>query len=581
MTKASVILTTVAVFALIAQGQSWQWANSLQGPKNEYVKASVADDQGNVYITGTYNGDATIGLLALTHSDTTSLFLAKLNSAGQALWAKSVICKSKGANGGLALALDPHGDIILGGYITFFASDSFTIGDSAPRTDANLWRLEGDAFIAKYKPNGIAVWVKRVAAGANGREAVTALTIDNTGAIYATGYCFGSSTAAGTSIYYGDSTRTYEVHKTRFDAFAAKYDNNGKNLWFQFINGTSYEDLANDIAVDNQGNAFVIGTFKDTLKVGPLPYPKAKSPALESIFLVKLDASTGTPAWAQGFTDSSGYKVSIGTSVAAANGSIYIAGQFMQYLGLGSTVLRSRQTMYPTAFIAKLKTTDGSVTSSMFFNDTATSGHRITDMALKGRTLYTAGFFGGKLRSGSEWISSAGSMDAFAAAVDTSLAEVWALGAGGTGTDTGSCVAVGGSSVFLGGVYKSASMSFPGSTAQIANSVSTTSNAFIAGAGLSNGIRTIAAPHRARSARVTNVRGDIISVMLDRQNASLEANVGLLDITGRIVASERFIGEGACLRAQLNAHGLPAGRYVAVVTSGTSILNAGLVIIGE
>src|SRR5271156_3917743 len=54
--------------------------------------SSVTDASGNVYITGSYQGDTvTFGSLALMTTDSLlqDMFLAKYDSSGNALWAKS------------------------------------------------------------------------------------------------------------------------------------------------------------------------------------------------------------------------------------------------------------------------------------------------------------------------------------------------------------------------------------------------------------------------------------------------------------------------------------------------------------
>ncbi|MGH7194094.1 MAG: hypothetical protein ACREJM_11285, partial [Candidatus Saccharimonadales bacterium] len=66
----------------------------------------AVDAAGDIYITGSFFGTATFGSTTLTGSTKTpSIFLAKLDSAGNYLWAESLAGNSGGANS-LAITVD-------------------------------------------------------------------------------------------------------------------------------------------------------------------------------------------------------------------------------------------------------------------------------------------------------------------------------------------------------------------------------------------------------------------------------------------------------------------------------------------
>jgi hypothetical protein len=569
--KSSKSLLAVAVIAACAgfvSAQSWQWANAVTGTGNEVIKAVAADNAGNAYVTGYYKlSTPAFGATALPYADTSDAFIAKYNNSGQLQWAKR-ISNPKAKDAGLAIAVDPAGNIIVGGYLQP-NNTAYPLGDSAaPSYPSALWKIEGDAFIAKYNPSGTPLWVKRVAAGTKSLDAVTGISIDDAGNIYTSGYCYGGTTTA-TWVYYSDEMQVGDTIKNGNDGFAAKFDNNGNFIWFRMIKGNTQVNYAYDIAPDAQGNAYVVGLFRDTLKFGNTPYLRSKNSSNDAIFVTKLNASDGTPAWIKAFTDSAGegnFNTSMGCGIVAANGSVYIAGQFKRYLGLGSTVIRLSKTQNPCGFLAKLKATDGSTIAAYKMLDTIGAASRITDVVLKNNLFLLSGFYAGTIRFSSSIFTSSGATDQnpFIAALDTSFSELWALSGTGSGSDSGFSVAVGKSSIFLGGCYKAATLTFTGVTPALTNATTTANNGFIASAAWASAIRYDARQASRNSPALRILSGADLTVLVDNQSSG-DLRASLIDISGRVAASQRISREG---RAAFGANGLAPGRYIVRVTAG-------------
>lgn len=118
-----------------------------------------------------------------------------------------------------------------------------------------------------------------------------AVTVDSVGNVYMTG----SINKFSTTVY---------------DAFLAKYDASGTQLWNKTWGGDN-NDLANGVAVDSLGNVYIVGS---TNSFGNGAY---------DVFIVKYDSS-GSQLWSNiwgGDDDDTGYGVAIDST-----GNIYITG---------------------------------------------------------------------------------------------------------------------------------------------------------------------------------------------------------------------------------------------------------------
>jgi len=579
--KSFLAFAAVAACAGFVSAQSWQWANAVTGTGNEVIRAVAADNAGNAYVTGYYRiSTPAFGSTTLPNADTSDAFIAKYNNAGELQWAKR-ISNPKLKDAGLAIAVGPDGNPVVGGYLQPANNTSYPLGDSTiPAYSSAFWKIEGDAFIAKYSPSGSPLWVKRVAAGTKSLDAVTGISIDANGNIYTSGYCFGGTTTA-TPVYYSDILNVSEDIKNGNDGFAAKYDKDGKFIWFKMIIGSTQTNYAYDIAPDNQGNAYVIGIFRDSLKFGSTPYLKSKSTSNNAIFVAKLNAADGAPAWVKAYMDSANdgnFDAAMGCGIASANGSVYIAGQYKKYLGLGSTIIRTPLST-PMGFIAKLKAADGTTIGAYKMNDTSASGNRITDIVLKNNLMLVSGYYAGRIRIGTSIFTSSGATDQnpFVAALDTSFSELWALSGTGSGSDTGFSVAVGKSSIFLGGCYKAATITFTGVTPALSNAATTYNNGFVAAVSWPSAIRFDATQTSSSSSSVRILSGANLTVLVDNQSSG-DLRASLIDISGRIAVSQRLSREG---RAVFGTNDLARGRYIVRVTAhGTSLFSGECIVSG-
>ena len=150
-----------------------------------------------------------------------------------------------------------------------------------------------DAFVAKYDASGTRLWYRQF--GASDWAIATDLVIDRMGNLYVVGATAGSFSP--------------DIFGDRSDAFLAKYDALGNQLWIRQF-GTPHYDFAEAVAIDAAGGVYVGGWFS------------AASEDADS-FLTKYD-DQGNRLWTQGFGIVGLDEIQDLTMDAA--GSIYVSG---------------------------------------------------------------------------------------------------------------------------------------------------------------------------------------------------------------------------------------------------------------
>ncbi|MDB6066976.1 MAG: hypothetical protein JWR26_3184 [Pedosphaera sp.] len=197
------------------------------------------DAAGNSYITGTFGPGALFGgsTTLSNNSGSQDIFVAKYDTAGNLLWARSA--GSTADDSGYGVAVDGAGNCYITGFLGGAAS--FTNGVTLPA---------GGLFLAKYDAGGNLLWAQR----AEGSPLTSghSIALDGMTNVYVTG------TMSGVN-YFGTNTVTGAT-----DAVVAKYDSAGNAIWGVTTgNGTSsmFQVFGNGIAVDSTGRAFTVGSY--------------------------------------------------------------------------------------------------------------------------------------------------------------------------------------------------------------------------------------------------------------------------------------------------------------------------------
>jgi hypothetical protein len=303
------------------------WIRQIGSSGGVDARGISADNLGNIYVTG----DTQVAMSGPLIGGVLDAFIVKYNSAGSQQWVRQfgTIHNDIGwevSTDGLGNAYVggqtgsptfPNRDATLAKYDTagnqlWFkqagsAEDDVAFGVSA-REQTNVY-LTGyvapdiflgidvqDYYLTKYDSSGNVVWNRQL--GTTSSEQASSVFADGLGNIYVSG---ATSGLLGDTQYGAD------------DAFVSKFNAAGDLLWtHQF--GTSLREGASEVAVDQNGNVFVVGNILS---------PPAGTITEIDPFVTKLD-SNGNVLWNYQIT---GIQLESIFDVAIDNaGALYLAG---------------------------------------------------------------------------------------------------------------------------------------------------------------------------------------------------------------------------------------------------------------
>jgi hypothetical protein len=199
------------------------WSRLYNGAVNDNDRVTdiKLDSGGNVVITGWAMGQS--GGSEGWHQDYVTI---KYSPTGDQLWAAIFDSPDHRQDFPHALAVDQADNIYVTGY--------------SPGTGNPNW----DATTVKYSPNGQQMWVARYRSPGLSANA-TDIAVDAAGNVIVVGSGWGID--------------------SRGDAFAAKYDSAGKQLWLATYNGAAnHHDSFARVALDAAGNVYACGATSRT-----------------------------------------------------------------------------------------------------------------------------------------------------------------------------------------------------------------------------------------------------------------------------------------------------------------------------
>jgi len=398
------VVMLAAIVGLVAQTPEWQWAVSGGGTGQDYCYEIATDSQGNLYVTGEFQGIATFGPFILTSSGASDIFAAKLGPAGDFLWAVS----AGGTNSDEArdITVDNAGNALLTGIFQETATfGTYTITSSGMH----------DIFAAKIDPAGNFLWAVR--AGGENYDQGFGIATDSADNVWLTGNfaltaSFGTYTLTTTGLY---------------DVFAAKLDPVGNFLWAVKAGGASY-DFGKGIAVDSAGNACLTGNFYDTASFGSYTISSA---GCDDVFTAKLD-SAGNWLWAAcagGTSFDRGQNIAIDSA-----GNIWLTGSIGGgTASFGAANLTSNGSI--DIFICKLDSAGNFLWAANAGGANADYGYGITiDSA---GNAWLTGLFKETATFGTQVLTSGGDFDIFICKLDATGQFIWVTNTGGTSADHG------------------------------------------------------------------------------------------------------------------------------------------------
>jgi hypothetical protein len=369
----------IFILKLDASG-NFVWAKQIGGAYDDYANAIAVDTSGNIYLTGnfylTVDFDPGPGIFNLTTTGNRDIFILKLNSVGNFVWAKNV--GGIGDDKGYGIALDNSGNIYTTGY--FYGTSDFDPG-------AGTFNLSTagsiDIFILKLDAGGNFLWAKNMR-GTDSDYGLS-ITTDISGNVYSTGYFGGTAD-------FDPSAATFNLTAIgNVDMFISKLDVSGNFVWAKLIGGSSYEQ-GYSVATDGSGNVYTTGIFEGTVDFDPGAATfNLTSAGSYDFFISKLNAS-GNFVWTKQFGGTGG---DFGQSIKTdASGNIYCTGYFNAALDFDPSPATFNLTPAGSydVFILKLNTSGNLVWANQLGGITSDQGSAI---AINGTDIYTTGTFTG------------------------------------------------------------------------------------------------------------------------------------------------------------------------------------------
>ncbi|MCS7085377.1 MAG: dockerin type I domain-containing protein [Bacteroidia bacterium] len=286
----------VLTVGVSAQPCDWQWAQQGGGTGSDIGEAAAADAAGNVYVTGSFTGNADFSGQPVYNG---GIFLAKYNANGAIQWIRTM-----GPGAGTAVAVDAAGNVYFVGQFQGVANFGGIV------LQASSTGSTPDAFVAKYNSAGTALWAKKI--GGIALDWATGVAVDESG-VYVSGYfngvCMFDATQGLASV--GQS-----------DGFLARYtQNNGTLSWVKRMGGVDV-DRAMGLTLSPDGGLYLTGWF---LGRAGFDGDSVFSTGASDVFLARY-SRTGNLEWVE---SAGGPDFDYGEAVATDNFSyVYVTGSF-------------------------------------------------------------------------------------------------------------------------------------------------------------------------------------------------------------------------------------------------------------
>lgn len=310
------------------------WANRYGDASSSYEmgNAIVADPMGNVYVTGYFHGNFIVPPLpppsATGASSEFDMFLMKLNTNGQGIWAKRT-GRASGNTGneyteGTSIALNNMGILCVGaefvGDTCFYEND--TLRNNTVPGGAS------DALLAEYDTSGKFI-NKAAHISSYSYDQVTGLSADKSGNFYATGNY-------GGIMYFPNFTITSAGTDGTYNIWLLKMNAGGTLVWGNHIGNSTYGHYSLGLIVDtNTANAnfYTWGYFQGECDFDTIVLPLMGG--AYGMYLAEYDSAGAAQSVLISSRDAQSQRSVVAASIDG-NDNLYVTGAFSDTLVFGS-----------------------------------------------------------------------------------------------------------------------------------------------------------------------------------------------------------------------------------------------------
>ena len=420
-------ITIFYTYQLDAQAPNYRWARSIGATSNDQGKGIVTDQLGNVYITGEFRNtvdfDPGTSVFNLTSNGAQDIFIEKLDSSGNLIWAKNI--GGTGGDQGNSITIDTAGNIFITGQFQHTVDFDPGVGISNLASTGST-----DIFVLKLDSSGNFIWAKGF--GGTGTDVGLSIATDLIGNIYTTGYF------AGSADFKPGPGSTFLTSNGGYDVFVQKLNPNGNFIWAKGMGGSTF-DYGRSISVDSSGNVYLMGDFRGTADFfsgSGAVYLTSRGSS--DVFVQKFNTS-GIFVWVK---QMGGVGTDVGQAITTDSfGNIYSTGYFEGTAnfdpGAGTANLTSNGSS--DVFVHKLNPL-GDFIWAKSMGGTGTEGSN--DIAIDhSMNIYLIGWFEGSADFdpgvGTTSLISNGSEDIFLQKLDSLGNFLWATHMGGPDSDVG------------------------------------------------------------------------------------------------------------------------------------------------
>jgi len=375
-----------------------RWARRFGGLGSDRGMAIAVDPEGNLVIAGDFSGTAEFGGPSLTSAGHRDFFLASYTPTGDHRWSRRF--GQEWHEWPTSIAVAGSGDIVVAGILEF--QTDFGAGPLVPSQGG----AEFNAFVASFTSTGEHQWSYFIEPC--GEDYPPEVRVDGEGNVY----IVGNSTADGGMRGYLKS-----------------FTPSGQHRWSQSLGAAGSELVPSGLAVDGAGNVFVSGSFQASVTLGG---PALSSAGGRDMFLASFTGD-GLHRWSRRFGgtgDEWGAKASIDNA-----GNVTMVGTFRHIVDFGGGELVG-PAGGGVAHVVASYTSVGAHRWSRRHPTGALNSYPMVywlPVDVDGE-VYLVGSFGGTGEFGEVTLTSSGSSDAFVSSLSASGSPGWAAQFGGEGS---------------------------------------------------------------------------------------------------------------------------------------------------
>ncbi len=308
MKKISLILSMLLLAGPLFAQQTFEWSEA-GGGKNSDVVSGITCINNDIYVTGSFSGEFTIGNIPLDGEGMTDIFLAKLDQKGNVSWGKSLT--GEGANKASCLKTDGE-SIFQGGIIS-----------ETVRQDKNQYEGEGKSvYIASWNKQGKINWLTRLPFSGNATLDVLETAPDGT--LFIGGLLHGTLRAGSSELTSQTVNRAYWM----------TLSGDGKPLDAWLSSGEGNHRLVS-AAIDSLNNRYMLFSVNGDFSTGGDSILQVTTPGKKGLVLLKT-GNTGATDWVK-FWECPGY--SEGTKILLSpENELIVCANYNKELKLGDTL---------------------------------------------------------------------------------------------------------------------------------------------------------------------------------------------------------------------------------------------------